>query len=1429
MTKMCEFGRVLFIFSLLGAGVNALYRVSLLSQEDRSDICLSNDVTVETLYHYWVLTNNKEDSLLCSVGNTETKSMTSKKELMEVIRAVQESTSKLWFTCRPIDGPEKEMSLSFDGLANTDSGSLIVSCKDGTSIRPVFINTDSRELLERKIQESELKISQNEEIKKRMLGDISSIKKELEETLRGQDSLRASEIAAIKELETLREKLSKAESVKESDLAEISKKMADQKGMIESLEAEISRLKKTRGDLRVVAQKEKEKAIHDHELVLSDLERSAREKQLLAEQKAELQEMLKRAEENLKQHKDRADKISQREQQLHDKIDELNLKIKRAESERAESGKNNKDRDHNGESAKATRSGSKGLGSSLLTTVAPIITSVLLLASTVSSEENPWEHSFNRPGVKKNYKLETSEDASCSAIDYGSKCPGFLHLLNTTQYPLFNAHVHKFSFLEAVEDSIITKETSGVCTLNNGAGVQKCNEYKALIKSYCPHGFKSAHYLDGQGKLRGVSCPDQHELSEDCNFCVKITGSTVKKSTVALQDGFCQKSTEQLKGREPASKVYCSVGRKSFKSCSRVQSQHESVAFVIFNNGPKIYLDKLIMKNDEILNDSAFLCYDYKGQLAGTDTNAADERGKKSIKITECKSVDPSKSRICTGDSIFCTRHSCTNEYPNAYCMVAPGSGPVRVFINGAWQTPKCIGYEVVKVSREVKPIIQTVDQPCQDCIVDCLNEGIHIKTTGRFIGTATACSHGYCTSHMQDPSPDAVVPYPGGSHTTGGEISIHLSNSKQEPGLSLKVYCPAHDGCSIIDCVFCRENFLNFHCHTILSSLFLAFLISLITYSVVMTVWKVMKTLKVIPSYVKSPLDWIVKFVSWIIKKIASSLAQRFRRLNENINNDVEIGEMAPLGRRELRPIPRNIIRTTFVLGLIAMASACSQNEIASSKITKCRMDGSKTICKYTGIINLKAGMIGSESCVILKGNVEGQQNMIRIKTLSSESVCREGNSFWTGQFSPVCHSSRRCHLVAECKGDACQSWNSTVVSKEFKSIVEHDVMSENRCFEQCGGIGCTCFNVYPSCLFVHMKLKPVRKEAVRVFNCVDWIHKINFEVSSPDGTKEKVSISSMESKFFNWGSLSLSLDADIVTESSGLTFLKSSSGGFALADEALPAQPRKGFLGEIRCSSEAAVASAHKSCIRAPDLIHYSPRMDAADCTTSLVDPFAAFLRGSLPQTRHGRTYTSSIDKQTVQALTNSMVQASFVLNLDDYEVEFQESSSSCDVAFVNLTGCYSCNSGALACFSLYSSGGAEVIISSKSSDKMFGFSAESTKKEKCQIQHYNEPIIDEMMDYTCGGVSRTIRVKGHLVAQSMKTDLVSTGSSVIVNPVKSDFSITGLLYGFSKWMGSPLKALGTAAIYIVIGFAILLSLIYGIRITLSKALSLAFKKKK
>ncbi|API68893.1 polyprotein [Tapara virus] len=1058
----------------------------------------------------------------------------------------------------------------------------------------------------------------------------------------------------------------------------------------------------------------------------------------------------------------------------------------------------------------------------IVTTILPIISAVTLLASPALAIDlrHKNSHARNRVGSGNNVFPGLTDD-TCSLVDYNVKCYAFEVLLNRNMYPFSSSHIHKRTVLEAFNDKIIEKNEGRICEMKDTKRTSKCDEEKSKIKAHCPNNFMGAHYLDSDGKLSGIYCESDKEITEDCKFCrsVKSGSTTIRKATVQMQDAMCQEGDETYDGPYLKPKGFCKIGVKTFKECTNYHSEFLSVPFFTTKNKGKIYLDKLILRNDDASTAEGFICYDHLGQVDGERKQETETRQFHRISVKRCNSDNETQKRKCSGDEFFCKTFDCTTNYPDTYCMAAPGSGDVLLHYAGTWIKPVCFGYENALVSREVTAPLNLTEEECIGCSTQCLKHGISVSSTGFLINSAIACSHGHCITKAQTPSTLIEMNYPGMSKFHGGDIGIHLSHNDDTVSSHLVVHCESRDSCGVNECLLCYHSFINYHCHTVLSGLIVFVFLSGASLLIIKMLIILSHVIKMLPSRITYPVSWLFTCCSWLTRKMKSKARDMRRRINDEIgwdrNVDVEAQAVNPARFVRVRgPLPRYGKFMTLMC-LITVASSCSELVMSNSKMTKCLHKNGKTTCSVSGTVILRAGSIGSEACFMIKGPSENQKKHISITTLASELTCREGDTYWTSHYSPECFSSRRCHLVSECVSNQCQSWDSNVISNEFSKFANETAMSENRCFEQCGGWACGCFSIQPSCLFVHSRLNSVKKEALRVFNCIDWVHKITFSITSIDGSKEKFSLNDMGSKFFQWGTFSLGLQAEGISATNPISFMQHGKSGFALLDEEFSRIPRAGFIGEVRCSSEASAILAHKSCLRAPQLIKYRPMTDRVDCTSALVDPFIAFKRGSLPQERFGKMFTPSVDKTTVQAVTKSVIEAEIRLTFEGYEVEFENEVSECEASFLNITGCYSCNEGARVCLKIKSESKGTLISHSNDNSMNVIMRIEEGITESCQIIHLSNPEVDEELRYTCGELERSLRIKGTLVAVSPYDDRVTGGGeSSVVNPKTSDWSILGWITGFSSWMGGPLKAIGLIILYVAVSILILFFMAFLIR---------------
>nr|AFH89008.1 polyprotein [Naples virus] len=1047
-----------------------------------------------------------------------------------------------------------------------------------------------------------------------------------------------------------------------------------------------------------------------------------------------------------------------------------------------------------------------------ITTPAAVILTSLLSASVVLGfelENRNTNHALNRPG-NGGYSISDNNliEAKCM-ITYGNKCPSWEMQLDPVSYPFFSSNFEKYSLLESIsETSPIIGKFSEVCVLSNLPGAQKtCAKEASLIKKQCSDDMRAYFYINSLGKLAIVTCPENNVLSQDCNFCLrKAKGEQYVYKPI--QDGFCQNGGVSSVPSIRYSKDICSIGPTKVKNCHKGTSRYERTAF-ISTGDKKVYLEEIKIRSRQEYEPDQFLCYKVK------DSSSSPLAYEK-VQVSKCKGIETNSPKKCTGDEYFCSKYPCESTSPEANCFLRKHSAILEVNIGGMWIKPKCIGYEMALVKRVGLRSEDVSSKECATCLWECSSGYISITTHGPKISYATACSHGSCKSIVQNPSTSIRISYPGNSEIVGGDIGIHLTEDSSPINLHLKIHCSPKDSCEVSDCIFCVHGLLNYQCHSVASAL----LLSTITASlIVLMIYMLSKTkfvMKKLIPIMLTPLCWCFVLLAWLTK----SWKGKMRNAIQSANSTIGWTEREERIVAE-RPRSRNTVRYSFygvvILAMLESAFGCSESLIAESKVMQCNIANGKTSCRASGTIIMKLGPIGSEACLILKGLRDSDKQYISVKTESSELICREGESFWTSLYTPVCLSSRRCHLMGECTGDLCLKWKSNKTSLEFAGKTRSDVINENKCFEQSGGLGYGCFNVNPSCLYTHAYLKSVYRNGFRVFKCASWTHRVKLTITTHSRTFP-MTLAAMSTQPTDWGSIGLILDSEGISGTNSFSFMKHGLGSFAIIDEPYSMEPRKGFIGEVRCPTEEAAIKASTLCKTAPQLIEYQPEMDSAECTTNMIDPMSVFNRGSLPQVREGMTFTQSMEKNTVQAMTTGEVHASIRIVLDDYEVEYLSSQVDCDATFKNLTGCYSCDEGARVCMQIIAHG--DTIFHFRNPDVSINIlqKVNTNTLIYCSVVHFSKPVIKEEGTYDCGAGEKPMILKGTLVAVSPHNDrLEQGGSSIVINPKGGGVDFLGWLSGFSSWFGGPLKAILMVIGFLLLGLILFVTIAIGLKFAL------------
>ncbi|QNJ99609.1 glycoprotein precursor [Kiborgoch virus] len=1166
--------------------------------------------------------------------------------------------------------------------------------------------------------------------------------------------------------------------------------------------AKIKSLNEDLTSVRKALEREKE----NHRLVIDESRKKMRE----------LEDNLRGQWEEEKARKDILAKTLEREAFLKKEAEEKAHELDKALKEsRREFGtyKENARQERERERLRTTTTTTTTLRPTTTTKATLIITSLLAASvATVEIENLETNHIMNRPGTGAYSVSDNGMTEATCLLKYGERCMSWEYQVDPLVYPFFMSNYEKYSVLEAAHDAspIITKE-SAVCILSNTSGGTKaCAREANYIKKHCSNDMRAYFMINLVGKLLTVGCNENHILSEDCNFCVpKAKGSqTIFKP---IQDAVCQKDSAEANVVVRYSKDVCAIGPTRIKTCNKGVSKHERMGFVILNN-KKIYVEEMRMRSRQEYHQDQFMCFKIKD---GSGNPAKFER----VDVTKCKGFGNPGSLRCNGDEYYCNKYPCDTGNPEATCSLRKHSAIIEVNIGGVWVKPKCVGYEMVLVKRTSVKSEDISTKECTTCLWDCGKGEITIKTHGPKIVYATACSHGTCRNIVQKPSTFVHLLYPGNSEIIGGKIGIHMTEESSPSNLHLEINCEPKDSCDVSDCIFCAHGLLNYQCHSLISALIISTMCAGLISLIIFLLSKARKLMSLIIPTLAVPIKWGSLFVMWVVKKWKNRVRGVINATNNAIGWEGRERNIERVERGLANGIGYNqVARYTFygasILSLITVVSSCSENVIADSKIMQCVGSTSKTTCKATGTLVMKLGPIGSESCLLLKGLRENEKQFISVKTESSELVCHEGESYWTSLYSPVCLSSRRCHLMGDCRGDTCLSWKANKTSAEFAGRTHLSVINENKCFEQSGGMGYGCFNINPSCLYVHTYLRSVYKNGFRIFRCVNWSHRVRLTITT-HGKKFQMVLAAMSTQPADWGSIGLILDSESITGTNAYTFMRHGSGAYAIIDDPYSPEPRKGFLGEVRCPTEEAAVKASSTCKVAPALVEYQPELDTVECITNMIDPMTLFNRGSLPQVREGKTFTQSIEKNSIQAMTTGEIRASIRMVLDEYEVEFLNTPTDCDATFVNITGCYSCDEGARVCVQVKATADSIFHFLNKDLDMNLLYKVGTTQKVYCSTFHFSKPVISIEGSYDCGSSAKPMMIKGTLVAIAPHDDKTTQGgSSIVINPKRGSLDFFGWLSGFASWFGGPLKAILTVIGFLIAGLILLMTILFTIK---------------
>ncbi|UXX19161.1 glycoprotein precursor [Mudanjiang phlebovirus] len=1000
----------------------------------------------------------------------------------------------------------------------------------------------------------------------------------------------------------------------------------------------------------------------------------------------------------------------------------------------------------------------------------------------------------------------------CTSVDYDSSCPGFVWTSDPERYPLFYSKHHMLNLAEAMNLKLIRLKSNGECKETGGEVV--CEKMFQRDQVNCGGEPTSILGMGADGGFHLWECPTNHTFSENCMSC-KDKKKEQDQNLIFIDDTVCQNVAPDGNAMRPPPipRDICEVGTIKYRDCESPVSSMEKVHYMLLGlPDTPAYLFDFTAHVTEDGDPHEFLCFTSEG---------------KSCSISQCRSEGTTgQEPKCSGDTTFCDHFPCRTMKSLCSCQKVTGTGTLRINAAGRWYTPICFGSRRARVIRNLPVPDESAKKRCTTCVTECKPNEIIVHTDGALVDSGHLCCSGSCLVKMQPPSTTISFTRPDACKLSGGKYEILLDDEKgNSPTIEVHGHCDPSMACSDTSCFWCWSNWLNFHCHStakmsliwISLSLILVLVGSLIGY---------LRGLMLVVRMVWGPIHWTFLLVKWVTCTLSGRVRKAKRTLDSKIADkplmtDVEKSQATDRAKTEDGyprikgvPIYMYIIGALLVLG---SARACSENHLLSADQTTCVPSGTHLSCTVRGEALLKAGPLGSEACIQFGPSTSKQRSVIKIKTLGSSLKCRKGGSYWTSHFTPRCMSSRRCHLVAECTGSTCEGWRADQVSSEFSHMVQEARLSENGCVEQCGGAGCGCFNIHPSCLFYRNEFQHNDQATYEVFQCAEWVHELKLRATQLSRSPVEFSIVDGETKQLDWGSLSIAIDGETITASNAFHFIRSGT-RFAIVDEEFSDIPRKGFLGEIRCPSQAATESVSTACLKADGLTRYVGQLDSIRCESRMVDPGLIFKRGKLPQSRAGTCFTTKPGSQVVEALTSKPIRVILKASMDGTGIQFDVDPPKCSASFKNMTGCYSCNSGSQICVKagMDQTGATGTMVLKCPSGIETAMGLDASVKSHCFTTHTDKQMLNEDCTYSCGREEKRMHIYGSLQYIEPHDDRVANESvAPIINPKTDSFSWGNWFLGLGDLGGGWFK---TVIFSILLAISGIIVVLIGLRVTRS-----------
>ncbi|AJG39292.1 glycoprotein precursor [Wuhan Fly Virus 1] len=875
-------------------------------------------------------------------------------------------------------------------------------------------------------------------------------------------------------------------------------------------------------------------------------------------------------------------------------------------------------------------------------------------------------------------------------------------------------------------------------------------------------------------------CGPSEHVSPSTLLCEPSTELTVEHQTNILKLGvsdYIHKLSVNLDNSLARQfKGYCSVGDLVIETC------HDSISSVEEISVGRISGEWQILKND--------LQYGYLPDLSKITSYSCTASNISQLQdpehpgyINGCMKGDETYLRHFKGDK-------------DCSCEVSKQAGSISARY---YEKLVPIDFLVHFKVNVKKPMTLMVRQKCKDCIMTCKEGNIQLTNIPKY-DLLSVCKKSLCEYfQIKSQKEGFKLSYP---KPLLGNVTYRLypNDTSLEPYVS-STFCTIEEFCNLITCVLCKEFLMNPHCNPV----------------AVIAVWSMLLIVPILLlNIITSMLSVIFKIIGFVFKvfkivfkcivllfKSCTNISKKkankaYTALSDAAKMDTEMIEVkeirprytnvpqrAPLKPIVVKPIYPIVILTIIVVFLDS-ALSCSVESVITTDSMHCTSQGMGAECLIKQDIMLSLAPIGQVSCINIRGqNSMEVLNQIQIKTIGLRLACNPVTLYYTSNVKPSISSTYRCSGAGSCNEDHCKSVKPDDQLVDIPNKHLFSITGESGCKLVNGFWGNGCFLAESACKYYRVFYQPIG-DTYEIFNCPtwEWYAEVNVTTIGSSAKTTTMHISSSQpyaSETFTIRLTSVSLKPNVFYSK---CFMKKSSVRFeghpiATAPCNVKSESTIGKVGEIQCPMPKDADDMTTRCSFIKGLHEVSTNGNDISFKASVLNIDEIYSANLLP-----KQFTGLTIEQTSRNIPyiNSHEAALFTLHIsmNGYKVEILESRIECGTNFVNLTGCYRCDSGARLCLDT-SATSYPAVFRMSCPNVIPQLKTIENKGIWCTNVPFNKERVNTECETSCGVNKQSVKVSGTLIYIPSKLPSYQN-ETIIDNEVQESF-----VQSFIKWFSS------------------------------------------